>query len=218
MFSYHVKLHPGIIYSHPRGTTIKVPALTVRCEPSEQQLFLTFELTQLRHDDWNYPFDLCGAFYRTVDIQNLLSCCTAADLASPNNFEVSGNQIFFRSFFSKPFFRCACPTNATASIITINRVQSTYEVPIYENDGLTLEVLNNYIVCVAKDNLGRSSASASALEMQIDCSRYLYDIRLSAHIGDVHMTIGSSNFQSQLFLGPVVPWVTNHVLDVSSVS
>jgi hypothetical protein len=68
IYAAHLKLHPGINYSHTTDKLInQLPKLT----PTDSSLtYLLFERSETELD-WNYPFDFCGSIYlldRVVEV------------------------------------------------------------------------------------------------------------------------------------------------------
>ena len=59
VFCAHLKLYPGITYSH---TTDKMIALVPKFTKVEESKFLKYDRNETELD-WNYPFDFCGSIY-----------------------------------------------------------------------------------------------------------------------------------------------------------
>jgi hypothetical protein len=137
--------------------------------------------------EWRYPFDLCGSVYRHADVKEILDLAAVHSddaLSNPNKLEVSGNRAFWSSGMWGRFSRCACPARYLLSVVTVNRVQATYDVPIYRNSGGDLHTLNNLLRhCV--DGNGEDKKGVE-LAVGFDLSRYRCLNSLSVHIGEVY--------------------------------
>lgn len=145
-------------------------------------------LTFRFHDgelDWCYPVDLCAGIYRVADIIHLIALCGdlygPGAISNPNKMEVYMNKAFSASQLSQQYIFGACSASPRTCVITVNKVQETYEVPIYHTDGGDLGSLN-CLIC-------KESSIDPELEMlgkfsQLDTEAYFNaDISLSAHVG-----------------------------------
>ena len=147
-FAYHTKLHPGIVYSHAASRPCPPPPLTFCVAPHAQAgivPWLSFELAQ-GTVDWRYPFDLCGSVYRTADVAALLNLAISPTggerISNPNLLETAGNKLFWGAAqFSRRYMRCLCSPRQCVAVITVNRVQTEYAVPIYAS-GVSIAELN----------------------------------------------------------------------------
>jgi hypothetical protein len=206
LYGVHTKLHPGICFSHASTRACLPPLL--QCV-GEGILGFNFRSSNA---DWAYPFDLCGCVYRAVDVGRILSLIKVRDGASgcrnPNVFEVSGNSVM-----AGVEFKCAsmggCLSRPVCSVITVNRVQCTFDVPIYDTAGGGLATLNSYILPLIaqtqKDDQYRVNAGAV-----IDYASYRSTCRLSVHIEDLHLQSGMQLTQHTVknnssFVSVVIP-------------
>ncbi len=66
----HLKLSPGIYYSHTNNKIMRIPNF----EPIVKQNVPLSNLKLLKYRrsetelDWNYPFDFCGSIYRLCNV------------------------------------------------------------------------------------------------------------------------------------------------------
>ena len=127
--------------------------------------------------DWNYLWDLCGTLYAKEDVlaicDGIKSKFTAEGLSSPNRFEVFGNKCV-HTVYPGPSMKlfAACSAKAVMSVITVNRVQLDYEVPIYDDAQKTTEELLQYFVD----------------ERELDLLRYAAETFNAVHIKDVFLS------------------------------
>merc|ERR1719361_1319596 len=121
--------------------------------------------------DWNYLWDLCGTIYAKEDVLSI--CKQVKDMSSPNRFEVYGNKVVHTVYpgSSMKMF-AACPAKAVMSVITINKVQMDYDVPIYDETMKTTVELLQYFVD----------------ERELDLQRYASSTFNSVHIKDVFLS------------------------------
>lgn len=199
-FTVHCKLHPGIRFSHSSGKTCFPPPLNCITSQSKTKQFykvlgLKWELA-VGKSDWRYPFDLCGSIYRTDDVRHVLSyrcdpnngnVSKESTFTNPNNLEVFGNAIFWReSSLWKRYDSILCLAQPVLTVVTVNQVQTTYEVPIYNHSSAlsigSVDYMNRSLLRIIK---------LSELDMTIDESinydltRYSNKDYLSVHIGDL---------------------------------
>lgn len=62
----------------------------------------------------------------------------------PNTFEFQGNQAIKMNMLAKDYPYCLCLNAPVMTVITINKVQSTYNTPVYDAP-CPLEDLNAFI-------------------------------------------------------------------------
>ena len=128
-----MKLHCGIIYSHPSSKICLPPTLFAYESIIKNKIvkYLSYNLS-FSNADWDYPFDLCASIYRLSDIESIISIIIDKSvednktwsLSSPNKFEVLGNLVMksiFNSFTGKGYEKCLLPVNQVAVVVTINR-------------------------------------------------------------------------------------------------
>ena len=96
----HLKLYPGVTYSHTNDKLLPLPAFEPEFSGSYKWLKFRRDSAKL---DWNYPFDFCGSFYR---FENVLTIFNAIDdkskMLKPNHFEFIGNSRAFECTVSNP--------------------------------------------------------------------------------------------------------------------
>eukprot|EP01113_Clastostelium_recurvatum_P006299 TRINITY_DN12853_c0_g1_i1.p1 TRINITY_DN12853_c0_g1~~TRINITY_DN12853_c0_g1_i1.p1 ORF type:complete len:663 (-),score=90.88 TRINITY_DN12853_c0_g1_i1:379-2367(-) len=131
--AYHIKLHPGVTYSHPADAHMTVPTLAPVVLPDPCEPCMSWTREGATHD-WAYPWELCASVYRTQDVALMLDAIVtqhgiAEGLGHPNRLEASGHQLHSRIFQDRPM--CACPRDPVACAITVNRVQSVISNRIY---------------------------------------------------------------------------------------
>ena len=84
----HLKLSPGLYYSHTNDKCIKLPKTFQIVDDS----FFKYKRddTEL---DWNYPFDFCGSIYlrTTVSDEIVPRILDQQKMLKPNTFEFAGN-------------------------------------------------------------------------------------------------------------------------------
>lgn len=95
----HLRLSPGISYSHPAQQHIRQPKLV----PLQPGPFLCVFRPSSGTKDWDYPFDLCGSMYRKEDMQILCEILghRQGALSHPNLFEAEGNKAFAKMLATK---------------------------------------------------------------------------------------------------------------------
>jgi hypothetical protein len=146
IFGAHLKLHPGINYSH---TTDKIITAMPRLMPLGRYLLFDRTETEL---DWNYPFDFCGSIYlldRVVSIMDAIE--DKEKIRKPNTFEYAGNLAMKKSGLEKNQKLCLCLNKPAMTVITVNKVQEVYDTPVYDfkpssdEEGDALEIMNRYM-------------------------------------------------------------------------
>jgi hypothetical protein len=116
-FALHLKLHPGIRYSHTNNKAIQVPTNLDQVAASfsdDTPVVSAFEdlslegsgllpkrgykVTYLKYKradtdlDWNYPFDFCGSFYELSHVLRVIDALPDKQMMNkPNTFEFQGN-------------------------------------------------------------------------------------------------------------------------------
>ncbi len=69
-YALHLKLSPGIYFSHTQNKIMRLPNFEPVLKPNQQISTLKF-LKYRRSEtelDWNYPFDFCGSIYRSTQL------------------------------------------------------------------------------------------------------------------------------------------------------
>jgi glycosyltransferase involved in cell wall biosynthesis len=176
LYGVHLKLHPGIGYSHPGACASPPPQLT----PLEGHI-LSFNFRSATAD-WAYPLDLCACVYRASDVHHLAAVVKArlgpGALKNPNVLEVSGNEMMTTSF---PHFTLGgCLSRPVCSVVTVNIVQCTYEVPIYSAEGGDLATLNGHLLPLV-------TGEADCPAVEFDYRRYKSSNYISVHIRDLYL-------------------------------
>lgn len=209
-FTLHLKLHPGIIYSHAANKHCLPPVLKpIRRLNStgEDVEFCKFELAGGKVD-WRYPFDLCASLYRSRDIHRLIQYFDQQHMSisnqNPNRLETFGNQVFWK-LSSREWSRyqhCLCSARPLLTVITINQVQNTYKVPIYRNplictsgndsnllDLTDLMALNRRLLSIICTGPQTDQEHTKWIDQStnLDLNRYRYLLSTSVHIGDVYL-------------------------------
>ena len=87
VFGAHLKLYPGITYSH---TTNKMISPFPTFEKLNDSI-LVFDRTKTCLD-WNYPFDFCGSIYPLETVVSVIERISDQEkIRKPNTFEFAGN-------------------------------------------------------------------------------------------------------------------------------
>lgn len=146
-YALHLKLSPGIYYSHTCNKIMRLPNFEPVLKPNQPISSLKF-LKYRRSEtelDWNYPFDFCGSIYRANHVDQVISKITPVEkILKPNTFEFQGNQAIKMNMLAKDYPYCLCLNAASVTVITINKVQNTYNTPVYDS-AVELSELNTYI-------------------------------------------------------------------------
>ena len=188
ILGFLLKLHMGIWYSHASSKPCKPPRVFARrrivmsASPSglvhRPIAYLEYVMSSSNTCDWMCYFDLCGGLYRTKDVLHLIRCAISRDgrqsIGNPNLFEYTLNCLIADGELGcKGYQSCALPTASCLTVVTINRVQSTYDVPIYDTDGGQLDAINS--LCTSSECRG------------FDFAKYSTASYLSVHVGDLHL-------------------------------
>lgn len=218
MFGYQARLHPGIAYSHPASKTCCPPELTVHrvtttrhashlgtgsyshytTSPSETLSWCQFSLVQSSLD-WSYPVDLCGGCYRLHDITDMIQTYVSSGrvFGNPNIFEVEMNKLFWQNLWLHKYHSNICPTALSLKVITVNRVQTQYTVPIYHHDLGSVDALNGFLGSQRGSEAMESGEMVEKEEeedggsqedrtKQLSSERYRNDVLcLTSHVGDL---------------------------------
>jgi hypothetical protein len=191
VFALHLKLHPGIRYSHSSGKVCFPPIFQdITSSTYKYSINLLKYDLSFAESDWRYPFDLCGSVYRMEDLHSIL-VLTNSDkseslpFTNPNNLEVYGNKQFWESSLklSTRYKQILCSSHPVLSVVTINQVQSTYDVPIYQNEKGELDYLNKVLLQFIEDENGSLLDKSS----NYDLPRYRNQSYQSVHVGDLFL-------------------------------
>jgi hypothetical protein len=157
-FGVHVKLSPGIRFSHPADLACSPPSLTTTtagagivdllevsvntdvsecCKAASLQPWLRFEFAggEGVRADWAYPVDFCAGIYRMSHISAMLSLLELdtglCRRLNPNVLEVELNKVFWDGAYRYQYNHAICLSTDVLCVVTVNRVQQSYDVPIY---------------------------------------------------------------------------------------
>ena len=90
----------------------------------------------------------------------------------------------------RKFRSCLCASKRHLSVLTVNKVQTEFDVPIYNTEGGDLSSLNNYFVDVP------GNGSAICVQ-EVDTSYYGNDPRsMSVHVGGLHFRTSTAPIQT----------------------
>eukprot|EP00438_Fugacium_kawagutii_P023032 Skav229909 [mRNA] locus=scaffold2151:514090:515223:- [translate_table: standard] len=148
VYAVHAKLCPRVEYAHPNNKFMRVPPFQSPCHTNEDSAteFLIFERERGEYD-WNYPWELSASLYRLESVEEVLKGIRSEfgfDAADhPNHLEGYGVRLLKQQKLTtanaSPY--CACPSDPVVAVVTINRVQSLFENPIYaQSDGSEISV------------------------------------------------------------------------------
>jgi hypothetical protein len=120
-YSLHLKLSPGIYYSHTNDKCIKLPK-TFKIPNGSDLTFLKYRRSETELD-WNYPFDFCGSIYAKSTVENVVAKISdQSKILKPNTFESAGN-IARKTFKLDSTQPCSlCLNFPVTTVITINKV------------------------------------------------------------------------------------------------
>jgi hypothetical protein len=129
VYTAHLKLHPGINYSH---TTDKMIARMPTFHPLEGRTnYLIYDRTESELD-WNYPFDFCGSIYLLDRVTKVVESIEEREkIRKPNMFEFIGNKAIKTKNLANQNKFCLCLNIPVMTVITVNKVQDVYDTPIY---------------------------------------------------------------------------------------
>jgi glycosyltransferase involved in cell wall biosynthesis len=140
LFSFHLKLHPGITYCHASGKSCHRPRFWL---PREQILGFDADILNFRRSDgtgdWDYPWDLTGGLYRIEEARAVIKCIREHwgenGGSNPNLLEFHGAKLLSLGStcisMQSPF--SSCPGKALCASLAVNRVQSEFETPIFDS-------------------------------------------------------------------------------------
>jgi hypothetical protein len=134
-FSLHLKLSPGLYYSHTNDKCVKLPKDFALAKGGFGTKFLKY----LRADtelDWNYPFDFCGSIYKKSLISDIVvpAISDRKKILKPNTFEFAGNAAIKEQKLDAKHPYCLCLNWPVTTVITINKVQDVYNTPVYSTN------------------------------------------------------------------------------------
>ena len=244
MVGVHLKLYPGIAYSHAASQICIPPVLAynpLKSASSTTIKHLEYNFSS-SSSDWKYVINFCGGLYRLNDISFLINQCIVRygrdSIRNPNVLEYSLNRVFWecrergKSIVPgkvgvtsqyvvpssatgtaeavllseqqqqqqqqetiikriKQYSLSACSAFPLLKVITINRVQNTYKVPIFNTPGGDISSLNK--MCDGN----------TTISTMLDIDAYTTEINVSVHVGALHLiTTPQSQSQPQQELHP----------------
>lgn len=144
LYGAHLKLHPGINYSH---TTDRIISMVPKFTDLTQQLKYFSYVRSDSELDWNYPFDFCGSIYLLDRVKEVVSAIEEKmKIRKPNQFEYVGNLAIKKKALASAYPQCLCLNGPVMTVITVNKVQDVYDTPVYDFKGdgeeECLEVMN----------------------------------------------------------------------------
>ncbi len=121
IYTAHLKLHPGINYSH---TTDKMIGRMPTLQPLEGDSGSYFLYDRTESElDWNYPFDFCGSIYLLERVSKVIENIEERDkIRKPNTFEFIGNKAIKAKNLASAQKYCLCLNSPVMSVITVNKV------------------------------------------------------------------------------------------------
>ena len=124
-FSLHLKLSPGIYFSHTCNKLMRLPNFEPLVKPNvplSNLKFLKFRRSETELD-WNYPFDFCGSIYRQNQVIKIVKKIQPIEkILKPNTFEFAGNQVIRLNMLAKDYPYSLCLNAPSMTVITINKV------------------------------------------------------------------------------------------------
>lgn len=146
VYAIHAKLCPRIEYAHPNDKFMRLPRFVAFVESADKRVlaqsgpvepnFLLYDLSQGEYD-WNYPWELSASIYRIEDVREMLMSIKEhfgqAGIDHPNTLEGYGVRLFKqqRVKAAAQSAKCACSSYPVVAVVTINRVQTLFENPVY---------------------------------------------------------------------------------------
>ena len=170
VFNFLTRLHPGISYCQTRGLASPSPRNGL-CYVSNGEICCYDRA--LSSVEFAYMFDLSGGVYRLDDVIEIVSRLDNQATSHPNSLELKGNQILKSDSSLKHLTDqlSAIPSRPSLVILTVNRVQSMFQVPIASDESVSPEALLQY--------LERGE--------ELDVERYISSLYDASHIGDLHL-------------------------------
>lgn len=153
------KLNEAINYSHPSSSSAPTPVFTTKTNFKKFNVWMPMRA----QSDWAYLWDLCGTIYAKTDVLTMVDGIQKKfgenGVSSPNKFEVHGNKLI-NLIYPGPSMKmfAACPKKSIMSVITVNKVQQEYKVPIYDEFEKTTDELLAYFVNERELDLQKYSA------------------------------------------------------------
>ena len=108
---------------------------------------------------------------------------------NPNRLEFIGNRVVVNRF--RKWSHSVCLTRPVCSVITVNQVQSTFEVPVYSVGGGDLNTLNSYLLPLSSlrnDNGDKSEVMNASPSRVFDYSKYRNNSYTAVHIDDLFLS------------------------------
>ena len=165
VYAVHAKLCPRIEYAHPNDKFMRVPPLSHGSTSSNSNTssdLLLFERSSGEYD-WNYPWELSASMYRLDAVKETLEAIRTEfgrdAVHHPNHIEGYGVRLLRQEKLASANCAplCACPCNPVVMVVTINRVQSLFDNPVYQTPGHDLAEVHPLVL----DELLRARLRAS---------------------------------------------------------
>ena len=120
LYAVHLKLYPGINYSHTTDRIINIPKFQVIDQSTIK--YLKFRRSEGEFD-WNYPFDFCGSIYALESVLEVMDKIEdKSKMLKPNTFEYIGNVTIKKNLMAKDQQYCMCLNYPVMTVITVNKV------------------------------------------------------------------------------------------------
>lgn len=156
VYTVHVKLCPRNEFAHPNSKFMRIPRLQAYVEAdsaARSDSEAAFESELMIYDqssgeyDWNYPWELSASVYRWPDVSEMLVAIRdrfgAEGVNHPNRLEGFGVRIFKQDGVAGVRRKkCACMRQPTVAVVTINRVQTLFDNPIYTSSDAAADELS----------------------------------------------------------------------------
>eukprot|EP01083_Nonionella_stella_P180857 646037_1 len=173
LMAFFPKLNEHVDYCHPSSSSAPTPTFTTKLKKNYKKFGIWMPLQHT--SDWNYLWDLCGTIYAKQDVITIYQGIKnkfPSKCLSPNRFEVLGNKLINLIYpgMSMNMF-AACYKKPIMSVITINRVQKDYNVPIYDKFQKSVDELLVYFIN----------------EREIDLHKYSLQTFNSVHISELKL-------------------------------
>lgn len=154
IYSVHAKLCPRIEYAHPNDKFMRVPPFSLHQSTSKEEGssspdLLIFEREKGEYD-WNYPWELSASLYRLESVEEVIQAIRSefgsGAVDHPNHLEGYGVRLLKQQKLpsAKSSKYCACVTDPVVKVVTVNRVQSLFDNPVYSQS--LLDVFEGFLL------------------------------------------------------------------------
>ena len=177
VYAVHAKLCPRVEYAHPNNRFMRLPPFR---EAGGE--LLIFERSKGEYD-WNYPWELSASLYRLDSVLEVLEAVKKSFGASavdhPNHLEGYGVRLAKQEVLTLPRF-CACLERPVVHVVTLNRVQTLFENPVYGE--MSTEDLDSMLRRALSSVAASVGEAAEELAMRLEGSvgwwmQYLQNVR-----------------------------------------